>query len=412
VYRAARGRPEAIVIIDGFFSDVPAVWHKEILWALASGVAVYGASSMGALRAAELAEFGMVGIGEIFQGYRSGTLEDDDDVALVHAPAELDYVPLSEAMVNIRATLRAARSASVITTECADALERVAKATHYRHRTYAAICATAAQDGGASSELARFQAWLPTGKVDQKALDAIAVLERVAADLASGRVHEPPPFDFAYTAVFDELRRSAGALRGTAIADARVLTDDVLDEARLAADWDALSWQSLARVLALDEARRAGITVDEDALLDTIAHLRRTLGLQAGDDIERWIAANDLTGGDFIRLLEDETRILAIRQAARVATEHATLDVLRLVGRYPEFARRSRAKHELAQRTDFFPPSPEAYASALAAFVGDAMAPDDPRLARVASERGFRTVDAMIRAAYLEHALQREANDT
>ena len=56
-------RPRAIALIDGVFESQPSVWHGEILDALDSGVRVFGASSMGALRAAELQAFGMVGVG-------------------------------------------------------------------------------------------------------------------------------------------------------------------------------------------------------------------------------------------------------------------------------------------------------------------------------------------------------------
>ena len=72
VYRACQRRPAALLIIDGLFDQQLAVWHKEILWALAQGVRVYGAASMGALRAAELAAFGMVGVGAIFQAFSQG----------------------------------------------------------------------------------------------------------------------------------------------------------------------------------------------------------------------------------------------------------------------------------------------------------------------------------------------------
>jgi hypothetical protein len=54
VYLATLERPSAIGIIDGYFEGVPSVWHKEILWAMSHGISVLGASSMGALRAAEL----------------------------------------------------------------------------------------------------------------------------------------------------------------------------------------------------------------------------------------------------------------------------------------------------------------------------------------------------------------------
>ncbi len=93
VYRAATRQPDAIGIIDGRFQDVPAVWHKEILWALNQGIPVYGSSSMGALRAAELDSFGMVGIGAIYRAYRDGVLEDDDEVAVAHRTAEEGFAP-------------------------------------------------------------------------------------------------------------------------------------------------------------------------------------------------------------------------------------------------------------------------------------------------------------------------------
>jgi hypothetical protein len=127
VYRAAKYRPTAIVLIDGYFERVPAVWHKEILWAMSEGVHVFGCSSMGALRAAELADFGMVGVGEIFEAYRSGELEDDDEVAVAHRSAEDAYAPTSDALVNIRATLKRAVREDVVTEATAGALLRVAK---------------------------------------------------------------------------------------------------------------------------------------------------------------------------------------------------------------------------------------------------------------------------------------------
>ena len=76
--------PRAVLILDGFFDERPAVRHKEILSLISEGVPVLGASSMGALRAAELHEFGMIGVGHIFNAYATGRIEGDDDVALVH----------------------------------------------------------------------------------------------------------------------------------------------------------------------------------------------------------------------------------------------------------------------------------------------------------------------------------------
>ena len=108
VYRAALARPAIIGVIDGYFEVTPTVWHKEILWAMQAGIHVYGAASIGALRAAELDAFGMRGVGRVYEDFRDGVLQDDDEVAVLHGPEELGYPPLTEAMVNIRATFEAA----------------------------------------------------------------------------------------------------------------------------------------------------------------------------------------------------------------------------------------------------------------------------------------------------------------
>lgn len=103
--RAVLQGVDVIGLVDGLFDAVAAVWHKEILFALSRGVRVLGGASMGALRAAECAPFGMEPIGRIALSYLEGSRDDDADVGLVHAPAELDYQPLTEPFVDIEATL-------------------------------------------------------------------------------------------------------------------------------------------------------------------------------------------------------------------------------------------------------------------------------------------------------------------
>ena len=106
--------PDGILLIDGVFTQQLSVWHKEILYALERGVAVYGSSSMGALRVAETAAYGARGFGAIFDAYASGELTDDDEVAVAHAGAEWEFRSLSDAMVNIRQTLRRGGEAGVL----------------------------------------------------------------------------------------------------------------------------------------------------------------------------------------------------------------------------------------------------------------------------------------------------------
>src|SRR5277367_4393096 len=77
IYETLLNRPAIIGIIDGYFEVTPTVWHKEILWAMAQGIHVYGSASIGALRAAELTDFGMKGVGHIYRQFQTGQLTDD-----------------------------------------------------------------------------------------------------------------------------------------------------------------------------------------------------------------------------------------------------------------------------------------------------------------------------------------------
>lgn len=189
VYRAASSRPTAIGLIDGYFSQVRSVWHKEILWALDRGIPVFGSASMGALRAAELAPFGMVGVGAIYAAFASGTLEDDDEVAIVHGPAELGYPCLSEAMVNIRATIAHAAACGVADADLRDRALRRSKAAFYPDRCYAGLAATA--EG--PDEAALWQ-WMASHRIDQKRADALQMLREMRLMQDGGM--RPTPVDF------------------------------------------------------------------------------------------------------------------------------------------------------------------------------------------------------------------------
>lgn len=164
----------AIGLIDGRFEDMRAVWHKEILFALSSGVQVAGAASMGALRAAECAAFGMIGIGEIFRQYASGKLADDADVAQIHGPAEMHYVPLSEPWVNIEPTFRKMASVGTITSNELERLLCTARVTHFKDRTYSTILENA--QTFSTSRREALETWLAVHAVDQKRQDALELV--------------------------------------------------------------------------------------------------------------------------------------------------------------------------------------------------------------------------------------------
>lgn len=184
IYRAALTRPAAIGLIDGYFDAVPSVWHKEILWAIQQGVRVFGAASIGALRAAELSSFNMTGIGRIYEMYNDGTLIDDDEVAVLHGPEETDYIRLTEPLVNVRETISDAVSTGFIEYAFGALITEAVKSLHYKSRTLQAIFDAVAQRGASQADINRLRQLLLSKRIDQKRLDASQMLDEVQALLA------------------------------------------------------------------------------------------------------------------------------------------------------------------------------------------------------------------------------------
>ncbi|HNS25535.1 MAG TPA: TfuA-related McrA-glycine thioamidation protein, partial [Methanobacteriaceae archaeon] len=126
--------PVIIGIIDGVFHQKPAVSHREIMDALDVGIKVVGGASMGALRSAELEDMGMIGVGRVFQAYKNGLVESDDDVAVVFEPSS--YEQLSEALVSMKYNFDKAVKKGIISHEDLEKLYTTAKAIYYPKRNY------------------------------------------------------------------------------------------------------------------------------------------------------------------------------------------------------------------------------------------------------------------------------------
>jgi hypothetical protein len=170
-------RPAAIGLVDGRFLHSFSISPKEVLRAVDAGVAVYGASSMGALRAAECAPYGMVGVGAIYAEYASGRLDADDEVALVFDPES--GRALSEPLVNWRLALAAGVASGRIEAEPAERFLAEAKRLYFPHRTLATVLAGLSGVEGAADLVGYLAREAPDAKRD----DALALLRRIRADL-------------------------------------------------------------------------------------------------------------------------------------------------------------------------------------------------------------------------------------
>jgi hypothetical protein len=231
--------------------------------------------------------------------------------------------------VNIRAPLEKARAAGVVDRESATALARIAKHRHYPERTYAMVIERAREEGLTESMLERWRRWLPSGAVDQKRADAIAMLHAMRACLESGSPPGPVNFVFEDALWWHELRSHA-AETGLTRDDRRVLEALSLDPARRArAVGAALGWQ-----LAVEEARREGATLDAAHLIERASELCHRLELPDTAAVERWLADNRTTRAGLERLLESSAvveRASALRGDILIPT---LLQYLRWSGEY------------------------------------------------------------------------------
>lgn len=339
-------KPAAVLLIDGVFTQSLSVWHKEILYALEQGVAVYGASSMGALRAAETAVFGAVGVGSIFEDYVAGVLTDDDEVAVAHASGDWDYRVLSDAMVNIRATLRQARDRGLLEDAQHDQLIALAKARFFPERAYRQLLDDAAAAGLGSEVLEPLEEFIASSAVDQKRLDAIALLTHIRDQgitpppaVTTTRSH---PFLAQYHR--DRLVQRQGG---------RISLSDISSYAALhLPDFAEVNEHALhgGLVDVLGELLRVEITQQDVA--SEIDRLRAQLRLRTDDEMTAWRADNDLNEQDFSDLLNRLARRRKLRDwlISRKYLERTTqeiLEELRLRGRYPATADAAVLQQEL-----------------------------------------------------------------
>lgn len=196
ITRAVSEGCAAIILVDGVFENGPSVWHKEILWALTCGIPVIGCSSMGAIRAAELHAHGMFGYGEVYKSYVSGALEDDDEVAVVHGPAETGWLALSDAMVDIRAYAYMAVTAGLLGRGEEKRIVEHAKNQHFKLRSFKnSLALLAERDGNVVllQSAAQWQVNLPCGI---KELDCRSLFSNLTEILAAARqaLRQTPAF--------------------------------------------------------------------------------------------------------------------------------------------------------------------------------------------------------------------------
>jgi len=346
-------RPDVIGLIDGVFLHSLSVWHKEILYALDQGILVYGASSMGALRAAETAEFGTIGVGEVYRQYASGELLDDDEVALAHAAADQGYKKLSEPMVNIRATFAAAEAAGLVDGDQRRQLDAIAKEMYFAERAFPAILRAARSAGlppAVADELSRF---VKASYVDLKKQDALALLAAVrdlSAEELEARRQRPKSFVLARSSFFETLYNRDRRVEHDGV---RLPLETISNYVALHdPGFDELNFDALNRAVVFEMADVLGIEVGDEEVEAEAARFRKRRGLTEEADLESWLELNHLDRGEFRHLIYQVARCRRMHRWFLLAlwmdrSTKTVLDELRLRGSYPEWMARAAAQERL-----------------------------------------------------------------
>jgi hypothetical protein len=310
-------KPRYVGIIDGYFETVPAVWHKEILLAMREGVHVFGAASMGALRAAELQPYGMIGVGKIFQWFSDETIVADDEVAVRHGPAELGYLPLNQSLVDIRDSCAGALEERIIGTLLADEIISAARVLPFWDRTCDTIAAGLhSLEPPESREIDAWLAYMGNRYVSLKARDAAALLTKMKDFIAEPWQPKQVDFAFEHTIFIDRLlneialektRKSLDLPRAPANHEAQMM--------------DHLRRAALLRVVAREQAKHSGWELNPVEFAEKASAFWSAMGLTDAEVASQWMERNDVSEQTLQSYISDELYVARLNSAYRVEVE-------------------------------------------------------------------------------------------
>jgi len=343
---AVEVQPDRIILIDGEFLQSLSVWHKEIVFALSKEIKVYGASSMGALRSADLWRQGMIGAGKIYEWYRSGLTEDDSEVALLYTcdPKGV-YRSLTVPLINARATIWFYAEVLAISIDHQEALIKAARSIHFALRDQDKLAKVWEPIVGQ-----RIAEFLINNLIDQKRADAEWLLlnyESLKPDPGSHAPTEKSLSKF-FWAQYDRDRKVS--IGGTRVEQQHIegyIALNAIDHAQIF--WDAKCFH-LTHMLA----EMLGVQVTEQDVSDEQYRFVTRHGLTAQGQLDNWIRENNLTVGEFLVLV---IRMAVVRKLHHwlasslvpIESTKLTLDYLKLHNSYTYWAREAAEKEAWLQ---------------------------------------------------------------
>lgn len=300
IYQAAEfGNCHQLILLDGYYKSVPAVWHKEIIYALNKGIIVVGSSSLGALRAVELEPYGMKGYGKIFSWYRSGLLTRDPDVAVVHTSDHDDYRTLTIPIVNILASLE--ESSAPISDSIIGSVLELSRSIYFENRTLSALLNRIRDSDLIDCHKDQVLDILTNRYVDQKFKDSEATLKWVAATESFTQEESKEPL--SETIYWDALvvNDSYISPNSSGLLSSRqaLLTFQLLQKPQ---DFMRMRERAITIELCLWLGSLYGINADPKSVNRIRDQLLENLGIDA-EKLEMWLHSRSISNSEFTDFL-------------------------------------------------------------------------------------------------------------
>jgi hypothetical protein len=356
---ARRFRPHSISIVDGTFLSNMSVFHKEILYAIDLGIWVLGSSSMGALRAAECDDYGMIGIGEIYQKLVSGEIEDDDEVALTHAGEAEGFKALTDAFVTIKATIEGAFASGLLNAHEAEVLIAMQKARYFPDRRLSSIPTDAREIGIDPERVEVLRNWARHHAIDPKRNDALALLQAVT-ELPDWQIPREDRPGVVLSLVF-----SATLARDVVVATPEG-NEVTLDQMRKYAALHEDDFESVMREARLTRALltlggQIGGAPTEDELAKARVQVALRIGINV-DELDDYFLSVDLDTRGIFALLAGEAMSLRLEnswlgRSRKGMINDQFMNALRLRNRYLE-VKSAAAMQQTAAKSVAFEPRP------------------------------------------------------
>jgi len=351
-----RHMPDIIGIIDGASYPELEVWHREILYALENGVAVFGSSATGALRAAELDIHGMQGVGGIYERIRGRETVDAEEMMCLHEDRS-PFRRLSEPMVNIRATFDEMRRKNLIDDRLLNLLLDSAKSIHYTKRTWQAIFDKARSEGALTAvkagELLRQSI---SRYVDLAKSDAVLLLKAVKKAMETGRKASYGKIvDLSDNIVFHVAKYRDRTISHDDEGEGSPLFS-IVDYILLNhPEADDLAVRAKNRFLAGILADMLHVEVSGAEIEKETETFRMRHSLRDDERFGEWLADSDLVQEEFIRLMEQNAKMRALHNwlRTRLAQRKFTrvlLDELMLTNQYSGWAGKALMAERLYQQ--------------------------------------------------------------